>query len=65
MATTFLSPEDVATLTGCKIRARQIEALKRMRLPFFVNARGVPVVPSSAINGSPAPAPKKTWSPPA
>lgn len=53
----FLSKDDVATLTGRKIRSKQIEALRKMGLPFWVNAVGVPVVPRSAIDGRPAKTP--------
>lgn len=51
MSTTFLSKEDVAILTGAKIKSKQIAQLRKMGLPFWVNALGVPVVPLSAING--------------
>lgn len=53
MTSTFLSKEDVATLTGAKIKSKQVEQLRRMRLPFWINAQGVPVVPRSAIDGRP------------
>lgn len=61
----FLTADDVTALTGRKIKSKQIEALRKMGLPFFVNARGVPVVPESAVTGSKVQPPKKTWSPPA
>ncbi|HEY0064158.1 MAG TPA: DUF4224 domain-containing protein [Telluria sp.] len=61
----FLAADDVAALTGRKIKSKQIDALKKMGLPFFVNAKGVPVVPESAVNGSGKIEPqKKAWSPP-
>lgn len=54
MSDTFLSKEDVATLTGAKIKSKQIAQLRKMGLPFWVNALGVPVVPRSAIEGRPS-----------
>ena len=60
----FLSKDDVIALTGRKVKKLQIEMLKRMALPFWVNAIGHPMVPLSAINGpakQPEPAPKKRW----
>jgi hypothetical protein len=48
----FLTSEEVATLTGRKFKARQIEALKMMAVPFRVNAAGRPVVTRAAIEGS-------------
>lgn len=61
----FLTAEDLAELTGRKIKSKQIEALRRMGLPFHVNAVGKPVVSVSALEGRkmpPAPAP--AWQPP-
>jgi len=57
MSDMFLSKDDVAILTGAKIKSKQITQLRRMGLPFWVNANGVPVVPRSAIDGRPAKAP--------
>lgn len=51
MTDMFLSKEDVAILAGIKIRSKQIAQLRRMGLPFWVDALGVPVVPRSAIEG--------------
>lgn len=34
MTSTFLSKEDVATLTGAKVKTKQIEQLRKMGLPF-------------------------------
>jgi hypothetical protein len=47
----FLTADELAELTGRKIKSKQIEALRRMGLPFHVNAVGKPVVPSSVIEG--------------
>ena len=63
---TFLNYDDVAALTGRKTKSKQIEALRKMGLPFWVNAVGKPVVTISAVEGNRRDAmPKRTWSPPA
>jgi hypothetical protein len=51
MADMFLNQEELTTLTGRKIKSKQIEALRRMGLPFHVNAVGKPVVARVAIEG--------------
>jgi hypothetical protein len=55
----FLNQAELAELTGRKIKSKQIEALRRMGLPFHVNAVGKPVVPAAAIEGRKQPAPSK------
>jgi len=58
----FLTADDLAELTGRKIKSKQIEALRRMGLPFHVNAVGKPVVATAAVEGRKAPpAPEKVW----
>ncbi|MDA0573251.1 MULTISPECIES: DUF4224 domain-containing protein [Burkholderia] len=47
----FLSPLELALLTGRKVKSKQVEALRRMGVPFFVNACGRAVVARSAIEG--------------
>lgn len=63
MSDMFLTRDEVATLTGRKIKSKQIEELRRMRLTFWVNADDRPVVPRSAIEGrKPDPKPEvKQW----
>jgi hypothetical protein len=51
MSATFLDESEIAEFTGRKIKSKQIEALRKMGLPFFVNAVGKPVVTRSAIEG--------------
>lgn len=64
MSATFLDDAEIATLTGRKMKGRQIEALRHMGIPFFVNATGHPVVCRSAAEGSKKePEPKRTWVP--
>ena len=63
---TFLSANEVSELTGRSARKLQIEALRTMGIPFWVNAIGRPVVPRSAIEGKKdsAPPARKRWTPP-
>jgi hypothetical protein len=50
--TAFLDDDEVRTLTGRTQKSKQIEQLKRMGVPFFVNAAGKPIVAKSAVDGS-------------
>ncbi|MDR6381770.1 DUF4224 domain-containing protein [Paraburkholderia caribensis] len=71
MSDTFLSPEEMAELTGVRTGRRgksreelQIEWLRTSGIPFWTNARGRPVVARVAIEGRPAAEqPKKKWQP--
>lgn len=57
----FLSRDELAELTGRKAKAKQVETLRRMGVPFRVNAVGRPVVASAAIEGTrPPPISKET-----
>lgn len=47
----FLSAEELVQLTGRKARSKQIDVLRRMGIPFFVNALGRPVVARSSVEG--------------
>lgn len=58
---TFLSSTDLCELTGRKVKAKQIEALRKMGLPFWVNAVGKPVVTLAAVEGRKAPQQVKQW----
>jgi hypothetical protein len=57
MTSTFLTKEEVATLTGRSRKAMQIAQLRTMSLPFWINALGHPIIPRSAIDGRPSAAP--------
>lgn len=59
----FLSSQDISELTGRKTKSKQIEALLRMGLPFWVNAIGKPVVTLTAVEGRMAPPQEKPWTP--
>ena len=50
----FLTDDELAELTGRKLRRLQIEALKLMMIPFRVNAIGRPIVTREAVLGQPA-----------
>lgn len=65
MSNMFLTDEELATLTGRKTKRKQIEALRKMAIPFWVNAVNAPVVARAAIEGtrSPAEPPKERWVP--
>ena len=58
---TFLPADDIAALTGRKTKSKQIEALKTMRIPFWVNAIGRPVVTLAAVEGRKEPVQEKVW----
>jgi hypothetical protein len=67
----FLTPEEMAELTGIKSgragktrEQRQVEALRTMGIPFWVNAIGRPVVARAAIEGRGQVEPPETnWQP--
>jgi hypothetical protein len=72
MSDTFLSPEEVAELTGVKVGRRgktreelQAEWLRASGIPFWTNARGRPIIARAAIEGrtSREELPKKKWQP--
>lgn len=48
----FLTREELAVLTGRKLKSLQIQQLHKMGIPYFVNACGLPVVARSVIEGS-------------
>ena len=60
----FLDDEELYILTGYRYHRLQIEQLRRMGVPFRVNAHGRPAVAKAVIEGGKAPLdqPKK-WSP--
>ena len=47
----FLSADELVVLTGRTVKSKQVETLRRMGLPFFVNACGRAVVARSSIEG--------------
>lgn len=52
MSAMFLTKDEVAELTGRQLKAKQIAQLRTMRIAFWINADGVPVVARTAIEGT-------------
>jgi hypothetical protein len=48
----FLEPAEVRALTGKAQKTKQVEQLRKMGIPFFVNAAGHPIVARAAVEGS-------------
>lgn len=64
MSNVFLEADAIVELTGRKLKSKQIEALRVMGLPFFVNATGHPVVARCVAEGKKEAEPiKRTWVP--
>jgi hypothetical protein len=63
---TFLDDAEVIKLTGRSFKKLQIEALRNMGVPFFINAMGRAVVTRTAVEGQKVapPSEKKAWVPP-
>mgnify|MGYP002139275767 CR=1 FL=1 len=59
----FLDLSDVAELTGRKTKSGQVAQLRSMGLLFYINTRGYPVVPKSAIDKSHPDVNVATWTP--
>ena len=59
----FLSPDDLKALTGFATKAKQVEQLRRMGIPFFVNGQGRPVVTVAAIQGEKSEVVATAWKP--
>ncbi|PTR17461.1 uncharacterized protein DUF4224 [Nitrosospira sp. Nsp2] len=60
----FLTPEEIATLTGRKLKGAQVAQLRTMGIPFYVNAVGRPVVVRSALESKQQEKqPKPRWQP--
>ena len=70
MTDTFLTPPEIAELTGIRTgkdgktrECLQARALQAMRIPHWVNAAGRPIVARAVIEGGRAPEKAATWSP--
>ena len=48
----FLEPSEIHRLTGKAQKAKQVEQLRRMGIPFYLNASGHPIVARAIIEGS-------------
>lgn len=53
MSELFLTDAEIATLTGRRLKSKQIEWLKKQGIPFRTNATGHPVITRSTIEGQP------------
>lgn len=67
-STLFLTDEELAQLTGRRLKSRQIQWLRQNGIPFRVNATGHPVVTRSAVEPRPAAGeqeqpPRRRWTP--
>lgn len=58
---TFLTLDEVATLTGRRIKSKQVEQLRTMGIAFWVNAIGRPVVTVAAVEGRREEPQSKLW----
>jgi len=60
----FIKPEEIRVLTGFAQKGKQIEQLRRMGIPFFVNAAGRPVVSNHNFQAQPTQRQQeKVWKP--
>ncbi|WP_211474647.1 DUF4224 domain-containing protein [Collimonas humicola] len=57
----FLDSSEIFALTGRKMKGRQIDALRKMGIPFYVNATGHPVVTLTAVEGRKEEPTHATW----
>lgn len=57
----FLTNENLFELTGRRTKSKQIEALLRMKLPFWINAIGRPVVAIASVEGRIDVPKEKAW----
>lgn len=48
----FLTSQQLVELTGCHRADKQIDCLRRNRIPYTLNVRGKPVVTIAAIEGT-------------
>ena len=48
----FLTQEEVGTLTGFQVKSKQVLALQKMGIPFFVNPNGRAIVSRAIIEGT-------------
>lgn len=58
---TFLTTDAVVRLTGRRRKSKQVEQLRQMGLPFWVNAIGEPIVTVAAVEGRKEAPREKVW----
>lgn len=61
--TTFLDDGEIKTLTGKSQKSKQVEQLRKMGVPFHVNAAGRPVVARVNVEGGRQQVVKQAWRP--
>lgn len=63
--TLFLTEDELVELTGFKRAAKQVDHLKRQRIPFHTNKAGHPRVARAVLEGGRVPQKtiKPSWSP--
>ena len=59
----FLAQDDVAILTGKKKKSCQVDQLRDMGIPFYINAAGRPIVTYLALEGGKIEKPDTEWKP--
>ena len=59
----FLAQDDVAILTGKKKKSCQVDQLRAMGIPFYINAAGRPVVTIAALEGGKIDKSDNEWEP--
>jgi len=59
----FLDDKDLIELTGWHHRSKQVAQLRKMGIPFWLNACGRPIVAKSIFEGGKAKPQPKTWEP--
>jgi hypothetical protein len=60
----FLAPDELAELTAYRQPSKQVAQLRRMGIPFHINAAGHPKVARAILERTAAPTTQaKTWTP--
>ena len=59
----FLTTEELRELTGRAHKTAQVEQLRRMGVPYYINAAGRPVVARAVIEGGKQKSQPQTWRP--
>jgi hypothetical protein len=60
---TFLTVDEVVFLTGRHLKTKQIQQLRAMGIPFYVNASGHAIVARAVINGARSDSYQPRWKP--
>lgn len=47
----FLEPIEIRVLTGKAQKAKQVQQLRKMGVPFYINASGHPIVARASVEG--------------